>query len=237
MRQSKKSKFGRLFSILTMLILVCAIGIGVPMNSYAQAVSGEQKPETLMLYNKQPSDNTPYDVKNMFPGDVETKNYCLRVSYTDVLVVKFRITVETGYEKLAEVLKCKVSIEGEEVYDGLMNAVPELPLTVGEETDGVADLDYQITVYLETSVGNDYMNKELVADFIWWAEGEYNEDKDDDDDDDEDEIIPDEDVPLGDMPNTGDSFEFIIWAGLLIVSVVSILLVFVMRRRRDKNEK
>lgn len=126
----------------------------------------------LTIYRNHPDDSTPFSVKNMFPGDVETKDYFLAVSYRGSITVHFHADIRPGYEKLAEVLKCKVVLLNNEeiLYDGLMRDMPasiehEL-VSSGKTTD---ELTYEITTYLETSVGNEYMAKELVADFCWWA--------------------------------------------------------------------
>ena len=64
-----------------------------------------KKAATIELYNKQPEENTPFHVGNMFPGDAEIKYFCVRVSYHDKITVHYKATVRPGYEKLAEVLK------------------------------------------------------------------------------------------------------------------------------------
>ena len=81
-----------------------------------------KKAATIELYNKQPEENTPFQVENMFPGDSETKYFRVRVSYHDKITVHYKATVRPGYEKLAEVLKVRVNLlsTGETMYDGLM---------------------------------------------------------------------------------------------------------------------
>ena len=85
-----------------------------------------KKAATIELYNKQPEENTPFAVGNMFPGDVETKYFRVRVSYHDKITVHYKATVRPGYEKLAEVLKVRVKLlsTGETMYDGLMRDMP-----------------------------------------------------------------------------------------------------------------
>jgi len=129
----------------------------------------------LSLHKYSPEANEPFDVRNMFPGDVETKYYCVRVSYRGTITVNFRSNIRPGYEKLAEVLKCKVTFlnQNSVLYDGIMRDMPaSLPVTITAGADATADLYYEITVYLDTSVGNEYQNKELVCDFVWWAEAD-----------------------------------------------------------------
>ncbi len=122
--------------------------------------------------------NKPFEAGNMFPGDKETKYYLACVTFRDYAVLKFQASVRDGYEKLSEVMKIKVEQISEDkvLYDGLMRDMPVLADTElfgnGKTT---ADIYYKITAYLDTSVGNEYMNKELVADFYWWID-EYEQD-------------------------------------------------------------
>lgn len=86
-----------------------------------------KKAATIELYNKQPEENTPFQVENMFPADSETKYFRVRVSYRDKITVHYKATVRLGYEKLAEVLKVRVNLlsTGETMYDGLMRDMHE----------------------------------------------------------------------------------------------------------------
>ena len=135
---------------------------------------------TLSLYNRNADDNIPFKVVNMFPGDRETHNYCIRVFHNGTVILRFHADIRAGYEKLAEVLCCRVVLSGsgEVLYDGLMRDMPN-PLThpLYSNAKTTSYVDYEITVYLKTSVGNEYMNKRLVADFRWWVEEKGNLDK------------------------------------------------------------
>lgn len=153
----------------------------------------------LEIYRGNADVNQPFAVSNMFPGDVIPKDYQVKVTHRGPVVVHFCASVRPGYEKLAEVLKVKVQIEGQDRYDGLMRDMPEsldctTPNTAKAET---TELDYRLTVYLDTSVGNEYQARELVADFEWWVETEESgedtseestdNDRDEDSDDDSDD--------------------------------------------------
>lgn len=134
------------------------------------AISVFANENILSIYKNNPDDNTTFHVVNMFPGDCISKNYCVRVSYNGTIKIFFTATVRPGYEKLGEVLKCRIELPDENklLYDGLMSKIPD----VEHQISGVnltEDLNYEISVYLDTSVGNDYQDKELVADFKWWA--------------------------------------------------------------------
>lgn len=177
-----------------------------------------KKAATVELYNKRPEENTPFQVGNMFPGDSETKYFRVRVAYHDKITVHYKATVRPGYEKLAEVLKVRVKLlsTGETMYDGLMRDMPEsLTHKLAPPKSTTAELYYEITAYLDTSVGNDYQNKDLIADFKWWVEETGN---------------------LDDSPQTGDNTNILLWAALAAASgCVLILLLFVRRRKEDEK--
>ena len=185
----------------------------------AQNTTAEtKKAATIELYNKQAEENTPFQVGNMFPGDSETKYFRVRVSYHDKITVHYKATVRPGYEKLAEVLKVRVRLltTGEMLYDGLMRDMPEsLTHKLASKKSTTEELYYEITAYLDTSVGNDYQNKDLIADFKWWVEETGN---------------------LDDSPQTGDTSNILLWAVLAAGSLGMIIILLVTRRRKEDEE-
>lgn len=177
-----------------------------------------KKAATIELYNKQPEENTAFAVGNMFPGDSKTKYFRVRVSYHDKITVHYKATVRPGYEKLAEVLKVRVNLlsTGETMYDGLMRDMPEsLTHKLASPKSTTDELYYEITAYLDTSVGNDYQNKDLIADFKWWVEETGN---------------------LDDSPKTGDTSNILLWAVLAAGSGSMMILLLVTRRRKEDEE-
>ena len=181
------------------------------------ATAEVKKAATVELYNKQPEENTAFAVGNMFPGDSETKYFRVRVSYHDTITVHYKATVRPGYEKLAEVLKVRVNLlsTGEMLYDGLMRDMPEsLTHKLASKKSITDELYYEITAYLDTSVGNDYQNKDLIADFKWWVEETGN---------------------LDDSPQTGDTSNILLWAVLAACSGSMMILLLVVRRRKEEN--
>ena len=174
-----------------------------------------QKAATVELYNKQPEENTPFQVGNMFPGDVETKYFRVRVSYHDTITVHYKAAVRPGYEKLAEVLKVRVKLlsTGETMYDGLMRDMPEsLTHKLASKKSTTDELYYEITAYLDTSVGNDYQNKDLIADFKWWVEETGNLDS----------------------PKTGETVTALL--GISLAAAISLVLLLLVARKRKEDK-
>lgn len=168
----------------------------------------------LSLHNRNSNDNTPFQVGNMFPGDSETEYYCIKVSYKGDVVLRFRADIHSGYEQLAEVLKCRVTLpeSGEVLYDGLMQDMPKsLNHALNTDKSTTSQVYYEITAYLDTSVGNEYMNKDLIADFRWWVEETGN-------------LNP---------PQTGDSFNLYLW---LCIAAASLLLLILLWKKRKKED-
>ena len=179
----------------------------------AQSAAAAQKAATIALYNKHPEDNTPFTVGNMFPGDSETKYFRVRVSYHDKITVHYKATVRPGYEKLAQVLQVRVKLltTGETLYDGGIAAMPQsLTHKLASESSVTQELYYEITAYLDTSVGNAYQNQDLIADFQWWVE----------------------ETGSLDGPETGDTSRGVLWAVAGICSG-GLLLLLVLRKRKE----
>ncbi len=176
------------------------------------------KASAISLHNRKPEDNTPFQVSNMFPGDRETKYYCIKVSYKGDIIVRYRADIRDGYEKLAEVLKVKICLldTNETLYDGLMRDMPKsLNHALYTNTSTQSELYYAITTYLDTSVGNEYMNKDLIADFHWWVE----------------------ETDRLDSPQTGDTSNIYLWICLASGSLILMLILLAKRRKEAADEQ
>lgn len=228
----------RNINIVLMLVLVMSLMTPANMVIAAQSATTENG-TTIALYKKNAQDNVPFLVTNMFPGDMETKNYHIQVSHRGTVLVRFRADIRPGYEKLAEVLKSRVVLRstGEILYEGLLRDMPaSLDHVLTSEGNVTDELDYEITIYLETSVGNEYQNKELIADFKWWVVDSSN--VSDEPDMDGKNVGIDKIQITGKLtsPKTGQS----IWMFMCmwLMAGVSICLLFMLARhqRRDKDD-
>lgn len=190
-------------------------------NNYAQGFYGNPNIKTaakMKLYNRQPKDNIPFEVQNMLPGDSETKYFGVQVSYCNALTVNFRATVRDGYEKLAEVMKIRIKLlsTDEIVYDGLMRDMPScVTYKLYSEKDTTEEFYYEITAYLDTSVGNEYQNKYLIADFNWSVEEVSN---------------------LVSPPRTGSMTHMAAWCALAVSSAFVIVILLIARKRKEDDE-
>ena len=171
----------------------------------------------ISLHKRHSSDNKAFDAGNMFPGDVNTRHYCVQITHEGLVAVHFDADVRDGYEKLAEVLKCKVTLltTGDVIFDGLMKDIHDTVRTVDSSSKTTSELYYKIEAYLDTSVGNEYQNQKLVADFEWWIENEEN---------------------LRTPPNTGDIINTYLWIGVMTASLLCLVILILFRREKEEED-
>ena len=196
-------------SMLAMLLLFGILLMPVSASSTSSSTD-------LKLYKRHAEENDPFHAVNMFPGDSVSQVYRLKVYYRDSITVHFRADVRSDekYQKLAEVLMCRVAVDGKQLYDGLMKNMPS-SLDVKIKSPKT-ELKYTITTYLDTSVGNEYMNKDLAADFRWWVEKQE-----------QSNLTP---------PKTGDDFPFTTLVCVMAVSLGLIVVLVVWKREKEKRD-
>lgn len=144
----------------------------IPTDTAQPGPTRPQKVTTLRLNNRQSDTGIAFTASNLFPGDRETKTYQLEVSYHDSVTVNFHADVRSGYEHLAKVLCVKITTLPNDtvLYDGPMLDMPaQISQKLSTRVQTTRALSYTITAYLDTSVGNEYQNAQLIADFRWWV--------------------------------------------------------------------
>lgn len=159
-----RQKYIKSFSFIICCIFILNLVLGITPSFAAE--------NTIVLNGPDKSANQVFRAENMFPGDVEYRDYILNIPHKKEDIkdsnIMFKVNVLEGSEDLAEVLNLKVEILGEKepLYDGLMkdmNTACTYTLSGNQEK-----VIYRLTVSLDKSVGNDYQNKTLNADFSWW---------------------------------------------------------------------
>jgi len=117
--------------------------------------------------------NKKFNVSNMFPGDSKIKYYCINISQKERIKLKYIASIKSGYKEIDEVFKLKVKLinTNDILYNGFIKNIPE---TI--DYDFLAyeneEICYEITASLDTNVGNEYQNKEIIINFKWIAETE-----------------------------------------------------------------
>ncbi len=121
------------------------------------------------FYEMHYSYNESFSIYNMFPGDGFTKGYAVSIHHIGPIDVNFSVDVLDGYEKLANALMVRMTYNGSVIHTGnLIDFSYTARINSSEEKLDI--LDYQVEVYLPTSVTEEYANLDCVADFLWRAD-------------------------------------------------------------------
>ena len=172
----------------------------------------------------------PFTVPNMFPGDSVDEEYTVTVRHRDPLTLYFGIDIPNVDNKLAEVLHVKVVLpsRGVTLYDGLMKDIPADGVSVVLPR-GENKMVYAITVTLPTSAGNEYMNRNLTVDLLWWyvqesSGGGY-------------WPWPSPGPSVKPGADTGDSFSAPLYIGLGAVALCGVALLVLGKRKGGRHEQ
>lgn len=169
----------------------------------------------------------PFNVSNMFPGDSVAEKYTVTVRHRDPLTLYFGIDIPNVDNKLAAVLHVKVVLPSRNLtlYDGRMKDIPAdgVPVVLPR---GENKMVYAITVMLPTSAGNEYMNRNLTVDLLWWYEQESSGGG----------YIPSQ-PPQVTPSETGDSFSAPLYIGLGAVALCGVALLVLGKRKGGRHEQ
>jgi len=152
-----------------------------------EPVEPEEKDPTAVLIelsaDGMDADKESMVVQEMYPGDVFTKYYCIKLTCEKTAKLRFYALPDLTKEdlKLLEVLKIKATVwtpdsEGKYtkssvIYDGLVkdvkSSVEADQSKYISQDNGETNYFYELSVYLDTSVGNEYQHKSLTMDYIW----------------------------------------------------------------------
>ena len=171
----------------------------------------------------------PFNVPNMFPGDSVAEEYTVTVRHRDPLTLYFGIDIPNVDNKLAEALHVKVVLPSKNttLYDGLMKDIPAAGVPVVLPR-GENKMVYAITVTLPTSAGNEYMNRNLTVDLLWWYEQESSGGG----------YWPwSSPGPSVESGETGDSFSAPLYIGLGAVALCGVALLVLGKRKGGRHEQ
>ncbi len=121
------------------------------------------------FYEMHYSYNESFSIYNMFPGDCFTKRYAVSIHHIGPIDVNFSVDVLDGYEKLANALMVRMTYNGSVIHTGKLIDF-DYTARINSSTETVDILDYQVEVYLPTSVTEEYANLDCFADFLWRAD-------------------------------------------------------------------
>lgn len=173
----------------------------------------------LELYRKNPGDNERFEVKNLFPGDVETKYFCVKTYHDVDVTLTFRATITEQTKALGDVLHIQVTRldTGKVLLDAPFSQVDGKEISEVLKADsGQTVCYYRIDVSLGTDVGNDYQAAMLKADFEWIVE-------------DESGLTP--------PPQTGDSMDLMLGTAAILSSLSLLILLILMKRKKEADHE
>lgn len=174
----------------------------------------------LEFFKGQADCNRKFEVRNMVPGDVEIRYFCLRAYHTKPVTLVFESIVTEQTKNLGDVLDVVVtnSQTDEVICKGTFNEIngKKFSRYLPETTAEYDTAFYKIQVSMDTSVGNDYQVARLLADFHWYIE--------------------EGDEALDDAPQTGDSMNFMLWGAIIGISLLLFILLFVTRRKEEEED-
>ena len=128
---------------------------------------------SLDLKTENEEENLPFDVEKMDKNSVELKMYRVIATYNSNFVLKYDMEIRSDeeFKKLAEIMNIKVELNNETLlYEGLLcdMDVLELELKANEKT--ITEFLFNVTISLDSTFGEDYYGKTLMADMSWWIE-------------------------------------------------------------------
>lgn len=172
--------------------------------------------EVLELFQGKPSVNERFEVKNMFPGDTETKYFCVRAHHDKDIELFFKTNVTEQTNNLGNALHIKVTHmdTGKVLVDAPFSEISGGEFSERLKANGEKSTNayFEIDVSLDTSAGNDYQAARLTADVEWYVK-------------DGGGLTP---------PQTGDSTNILLWS---ILAVSSLLLIVILWKRRKEGER
>lgn len=178
-------------------------------------VTGEEA-DVLELYSKNPGENESFSVYNMLPGDNVTRYFCVRINHETDIELFFSSHITAMTKNLGNVLNIRITSinTGDVIWNGPFSDADdkEFSLHFTADSSGQTLAYYKIDVYLDTSVGNEYQNAELKADFKWYVK-------------DDGKLTP---------PKTEDSNDLTIMAVIAVVSFI-LLMIFGAKLRKETD--
>ena len=159
-RYSVKTLFKR--SAVILLLAVMLVGILVPWNRVEAAGN------KLALSNSDPTANQTFQISNMVPGQEYTQTYRVNASCSGDMHVGIRAYVTQGSQKLAEALQMTVKrVDTDKfVYKGFVKDMDWAKTAISKSQE----LVYEVTFFLDSSLGNDYQNLSLNLNLEWKME-------------------------------------------------------------------
>ncbi len=156
-RHSAKTLLTR--STVVLLLIVMLTGILIPWTRV------EALGSSIELSTSDPKENQTFQISNMVPGQEYTQTYRVNANCSGNMNVGIRAFVTQGSQKLAEALQMSVKRmdTGEVLFTGLVQDMDWAMTGIS----GSQELVYEVTFFLDSSLGNDYQNLSVNMNLEW----------------------------------------------------------------------
>lgn len=196
----------------------------------------------IELYKGRPDANQKFEVGNMFPGDRVTRYFCVRIYHDQPIEVFFRPEVTYQTQDLGNALQIAATRlgMGGMLCDDTFSQVSghSYRETFQPNAEGVTVLYYRVEVYADTSMGNEYQQASLKADFDWYVQDEGQTGTQDGTQSGaktgttENEAVTTNALTL---PQTGDPFNVLLWTILAVSALLLAVLLYIQRKKETKK--
>lgn len=175
--------------------------------------------KVLELFQGKPGDNERFEVKNMFPGDTETKYFCVRAYHNKDIELFFKTNITEQTKNLGDALHIKVTHmdTGKVLFDAPFSEISGGEFSERLKANGEKSTNayYEIHVSLDTSAGNEYQAARLTADVEWYVK-------------DGGGLTP---------PQTGEDTHILLWSILAVSSLLLIVVLWKCRKEGEQDER
>lgn len=230
-----KTILGRI-SLMTFMLMVLLLVLLPPSalaNNSLEVIGGEDGLEVI------PQDENLFNELNLAPGDTVEGRLTISNNYQDTFALSLRAenlnnALFNGTPDLSEKLLMKVSLQGDEIYNGPMKGfTDEGEISLGEFTPGT-EQELEVLVHLPgATTGNEFMGLSIKNQWVLTAQSDTVIIEDEDPPlgpgeipDEGTEIIDEEEIPIGKakLPKTGGTPAALFFiAGAAIVSAGVVL--------------
>ena len=149
-------------SLVVFLMVVMLASVVLPCMSVDAAGN------SIELSTSDPKENQSFQISNMVPGEQYTQTYRVNASCSGDMKVGIRAFVAQGNEKLANALQMSVKLVDTDkvLYTGYVQDMDWAKAGISSSQE----LVYEVTFFLDSSVGNDYQNLSVTVNLEWKME-------------------------------------------------------------------
>lgn len=233
-REEKATSYLRKIRVILIIILALSATLLAGRLAYGAFSDGKTSGAgaALELFESQLCDNERFSVSDMLPGDSITEHFCIKAYHDRDIELFFRADITEETKALGDVLRLRVieTSNGEIIADAPFREIDGREFSqIIKKAGGESTLYYEITAYLDTSVGNEFQNARLTADLSWYVEDDGGSAGQD----------PGDDGAAGSSgltAKTGDTMNLALVV-IMLLSALALAVVLLVCRKREGEKK